>query len=262
MLLKRKASGKNLVSAEACRVQGAVGTTRTALGGLVFAALGLIACGRTPDLSPAPAAPLLPVIDAATPEPIVDARVELAEEVAPDVAPDAPLDLPPDLGPDLPRETKPEAPAERPPVEAGPVCYPQPETCNGIDDDCDGKVDQGLPAIPCPNGGERYCVAGKYSECPRRCEVCVPGSERECFTSFCTFWGTQACASDGRSFGACREAMPPAGCKGVADKQMKSPELEQCCLDQGLCCRDDFDLDHDGDTNEMLGRCDTVLCGP
>ena len=90
----------------------------------------------------------------------------------------------------------------------------------------------------------------------------MPGSQRECFTSFCTFWGTQACTSDGRSFGPCKETRPPAGCQRIADKSMKSAELEQCCLDEGLCCLDEFDLDHDGDRTEMLGRCDSVTCGP
>src|SRR5262249_50251711 len=139
---------------------------------------------------------------------VKDAAVDLVAEVAPERPPDVPPDLPPDLPPevkpevmpDLPREVAPEAPAERPPVEAGPVCIPQPETCNGVDDNCDGRVDEDQPAIPCPNGGSRYCVSGRYSECPRRCEVCIPGSQRECFTSFCLFWGTQTCASDGRSF--------------------------------------------------------------
>ena len=68
--------------------------------------------------------------------------------------------------------------------EAPPACQPQPETCNGVDDDCDGTVDEDLPAIPCPNGGGRYCVAGRYSDCPRRCDVCVPGSKRACLTSY------------------------------------------------------------------------------
>ncbi len=142
------------------------------------------------------------------------------------------------------------------------MCHPQPETCNGVDDDCNGKVDDGLPAIPCPNGGERYCVSGSYSACPRRCEVCVPGSERECFTSFCTFWGTQSCASDGRSFGPCKESTVPAECKAITDQDKHSPELETCCIAQGLCCLDEFDLDNDGDRTEMLGRCDSVTCGP
>jgi hypothetical protein len=235
---------------------------------------GLAACGRSGlDLAAAPSPPA----DASR---TTDGRIDQAAELGPDAEADqaddapaeAPLDLAAERAPDLPLERGVEAPdaaaeagarvdaAPRP--DAGPACQPTPETCNGRDDDCDGNVDQELPPIPCPDGGERYCVSGRYSECPRRCEVCVPGSHRECFTSFCTFWGTQACASDGRSFGACREGHPPDACADVAAQSKKSPELERCCLDTGHCCVDEFDLDHDGDRAEMLGRCEAVMCTP
>jgi hypothetical protein len=217
--------------------------------------LVLAACGRT-ELNPGPPV-RLPVVDAAPGEVVLDAAPDLSREASVE----APLDTAPDLAPDAPDEVAPPPPPP-PPVDAGPTCQPKPETCNGVDDDCNGKVDDGLPPIPCPNGGERYCVSGAYSACPRRCEVCVPGSERECFTTFCTFWGTQSCTSDGRSFGPCKESKVPAECKSVADASKRSPELEKCCLAQGLCCVDEFDLDGDGDRTEMLGRCDSVTCGP
>jgi hypothetical protein len=215
---------------------------------VLASSLTLVACGRSQlNLAPAPRAAV--VSDAA-----------VAMDHAPDLAPDVPVDAPPDARSDLPRE---QAPSPPPPAhDAGPVCHPQPETCNGVDDDCNGLVDDGLPPIPCPSGGERYCVSGAYSECPRRCEVCVPGSERECFTTFCSFWGTEACASDGRSFGSCKEAIPPADCQAVTDQGNKTSDLEKCCIAQGLCCLDEFDLNGNGDTKEMLGRCDSVTCGP
>jgi hypothetical protein len=138
-------------------------------------------------------------------------------------------------------------------------CVPSEEICNGIDDDCDGEVDE-VPAVPCPEGGYRYCVAGKLSDCPRRCEACMPGSERVCFLSYCKYWGVQTCTADGRSFGRCREADPPPECAKIAADQKYSRQLEQCCLDNGYCCVDEFDLDADGDRTEMLGRCDEVRC--
>src|SRR5678816_1836023 len=45
-----------------------------------------------------------------------------------------------------------------------------------------------LAPIPCPGGGSRYCVAGRWSACPERCDVCVPGSQRVCFMSYCLYW--------------------------------------------------------------------------
>lgn len=145
------------------------------------------------------------------------------------------------------------------PVTNPPQCTPSTETCNGRDDDCNGAVDD-LPAQACPGGGFRFCVAGRLSECPRRCDVCVAGSVRICQNSFCSFWGEQECAGDGQGFGNCREAEPPPECAATARKFEDSRELEQCCVDNGYCCLDQFDLDGDGDRREMLGACGDVLC--
>lgn len=140
-----------------------------------------------------------------------------------------------------------------------PRCEPSPEDCNGRDDDCNGAVDD-LPAQACPGGGSRFCVAGRLSECPKRCEVCVPGSVRICQNPFCTFWGEQECAADGQGFGNCREADPPPECAGIAKKHQQSRELEECCIDNGYCCLDEHDLDRDGNRHEMLGACGDIAC--
>ena len=145
------------------------------------------------------------------------------------------------------------------PVTDPPTCQPSPETCNGRDDDCNGAVDD-LPAQKCPGGGFQFCVAGRLSACPRRCDVCVPGGVRVCENSFCSFWGEQECAADGQGFGNCREAMPPPECADVAKKNKNSKELEQCCVDNGYCCLDEHDLDGDGDRREMLGECGDIAC--
>jgi hypothetical protein len=237
-----------------CRVQQAVSGLPSTL--LVVALLGA-GCGRSPlfQREPRPTGGL----DAAV---LLDAPADLASDPVEEPRPELPPDLPPDLTPDLPPDLAPDLPADTVVTERPPACQPQAEVCNGRDDDCDGQTDEDLPAIPCPDGGNRYCVGGRYSECPRRCEVCVPGSRRICFVSFCTYWGSQACAADGRSFGACRESTAPQSCDQVVRDKKKSPELEQCCLDSGFCCLDEFDLDHDGDRTEMLGRCAAVECTP
>jgi Protein metal binding site. len=140
-------------------------------------------------------------------------------------------------------------------------CAPGGEICNGIDDDCDGVVDNDIAPIPCPGGGFRYCVAGQMSSCPTRCPVCVPGGQRVCFISYCSFWGLQTCASDGQSWGYCVEQRPvPSACASVAGDKKHSPATEQCCIDNGFCCLDEFDLNHNGDTTDLLGRCGDVLC--
>jgi len=138
-------------------------------------------------------------------------------------------------------------------------CVAVPEECNGRDDDCDGAIDN-LPAEACPGGGFRFCVAGRLSVCPRRCDVCVPGSVRVCENSFCSFWGEQECAADGQGFGNCREAVPPPECAATAKKFESSRQLEQCCLDNGYCCLDEHDLNGNGNRREMLGACGDVTC--
>jgi hypothetical protein len=154
--------------------------------------------------------------------------------------------------------------AREPPLPSStapaPRCSPMPEACNGIDDDCNGKVDDGIAPVACSGGGSRYCVAGRLSACPTRCDACVPDSERVCFHSYCTYWAVEACTADGKSFGICRERHVPAECTDIANRHQDSLELEQCCIDNGYCCHDEFDLDHDGNRNEMLGTCDEVSC--
>jgi len=52
-------------------------------------------------------------------------------------------------------------------------CVPAPETCNGIDDDCDGNVDDATPgATLCPNGG--LCVNGQCGGSPVQCSPNIP----------------------------------------------------------------------------------------
>jgi len=212
---------------------------------------GLVACARTGldpwDLDPSVDDQVTGGTGGSSPEPLPDASTA---GMPADAAADSPT--PPDaMDPTVPPD--PDDPDEPPP------CMPVAETCNGRDDDCNGQVDE-LPGEPCPGGGFRYCVAGRFSECPRSCEVCVPGSVRICQNSYCTFWGEQECAADGQSFGPCRESHPPPRCAGIARREHASPELEQCCIDDGYCCLDQHDLDHDGNRREMLGACDGVRC--
>jgi hypothetical protein len=117
-----------------------------------------------------------------------------------------------------------------------------------------------MPPVPCPGGGSKYCVAGHYSECPKRCSVCVPGSSRVCFITYCKSWGTQTCTADGLSFGYCQEQNPPSQCQSLDGDAKPTPALEQCCIDSGRCCQDLFDLNHNGDTSDLIGNCTGTSC--
>jgi len=103
-------------------------------------------------------------------------------------------------------------------------------------------------------------VAGHYSQCPKRCAACVPGSTRVCFITYCKAWGAQTCAADGLSFGVCEESSPPDQCAPAADGDKATPALEQCCIDSGHCCQDLFDLNGNGDTSDMVGNCSGTTC--
>jgi hypothetical protein len=118
------------------------------------------------------------------------------------------------------------------------------------------------PPIPCPGGDFQYCVAGEYSACPQRCGLCIPGSEQVCFISYCHNWGIQTCTADGLAFGYCQEQSPPSACESIADNDKASAALEQCCIDNGYCCDDQFDLNGNGTTGEPIGQCSGVTCTP
>jgi hypothetical protein len=173
----------------------------------------------------------------------LDLPDDLGFPVAEDASPDAAA---PDEGPDAP----PEAEAAPPAVDA----TPPPATASSVDPCAN------MPPIPCPGGGYEYCVAGHYSECPKRCAACVPGSTRVCFLTYCKSWGVQTCAADGLSFGVCEETSPPSQCASTAEGSQSSPALEQCCIDSGNCCQDLYDLNGDGDTSDQVGNCSGTTC--
>jgi len=58
-------------------------------------------------------------------------------------------------------------------VDAGPVCVPAPESCNGRDDDCNGVIDDGVAGTSCGVGACRRTVAGCTGGVAT---VCVPGT--------------------------------------------------------------------------------------
>ena len=212
--------------------------------------LGIPSCART-DLNPgdvetgASLDPHSVDPDAAPPDP--DAQIPEPDAQIPE--PDA----------DEPDADEPDA--DEPDADEPDACEPTgAETCNGVDDDCNGQIDD-LAAVACADGGFSYCVRGAMSECPRECQTCMPGSETVCFVSYCYFWGVQTCAGDGKSLSGCIEEPPPSACADIARDHQRSRQLEQCCIDQGHCCKDDFDLDRDGDTRDYVGTCSEVICG-
>jgi hypothetical protein len=136
--------------------------------------------------------------------------------------------------------------------DSNPEIYPGArEVCNGLDDNCDGLIDEDL-VQDCEDFGRQICIDGEWTEC-MTCTVCIPGSWRYCDTpSYCS-WGRQTCNDAGDGWGPCDETSAPSSCTGSAYDQ-------ECCLAAGYCCQDYFDFDGDGDWDESLGACEDVNC--
>ncbi len=59
-----------------------------------------------------------------------------------------------------------------------PDAEPVDEVCNGVDDDCDGETDEGLPAEPCDTGEPGRCGPGQ-AVCVDGGKVCMPDAGPE-----------------------------------------------------------------------------------
>lgn len=53
------------------------------------------------------------------------------------------------------------------------IVFPQAETCNGLDDNCDGNVDEGGVCLPCVNGTTQPCSTGLPGICQFGTQTCV-----------------------------------------------------------------------------------------
>jgi hypothetical protein len=138
------------------------------------------------------------------------------------------------------------------------------EICNGADDDCNGKIDDGLVEDCGTSGtctaGTRHCSEGVWGECeplvapsPEVCGggdedcdgtidedcECVPGDTRDCGTDVgaCEF-GSQTCSSDG-TWGACTGETGPSAeiCDGVDNDcdGMVDGMTRTCGTNTGTC---------------------------
>ena len=197
---------------------------------------------------------LFAACDAATPqpsfEPEVDGGVDAAAPV--DVPPSvdrapvdaaAPVDRPAadvagDLG-DASNRYDVTPASDAPTCDAGGACAPRPDGCaaremcnDGLDNNCDGRVDETCPCIP---------------GAVQRCSLAPPGRRG---VGTCSD-GNQTCVGTGEfgTWSACAGAISPAGetCDG-ADNDCDG------CPDNGLCCRPPGTCPSAGDPRVPTGR--------
>ena len=140
----------------------------------------------------------------------------------------------------------------------GNPCEPETETCDGVDNDCDGTVDDGSGLLLCPNGGS--CVNGACVQLP--CSSpnggCPPG---------------QACDANGNCVpGGCVPWAESCNgidddCDGVVDNDT-DPNVPLCSNDgvctNGQCSWLPCNTDADCPVGQLCtnGACTAVGCQP
>ena len=100
------------------------------------------------------------------------------------------------------------------------ACAPNPEVCDGVDNDCDGEDDEGLPGCACAPLLQVPCYDGP------------PGTEG---VGLCD-GGMKICAVDGSGFGPCvgQVTPQPEVCPGGEDEDCNG-EVDDCCGPGGCC---------------------------
>lgn len=134
-----------------------------------------------------------------------------------------------------------------------PVCtpgVPTQETCNGLDDDCDGQIDEALGTISCGKGSCAQQVPACVDGTPQTCspksgtgEVCN-GIDDDCDGAVDEDLGNISC---GR--GICQR-LTPACINGKTAQCIPGPAINETC--------NSVDDDCDGEVDEGLG---TITCG-
>ncbi len=160
------------------------------------------------------------------------------------------------------------------------VCVPDglPDLCDGLDNDCDGRIDEGpdgaspVPPGPCATGDAGICAAGS-PQCLNGAIVCVPNTDPQAEICDGLDNNCDGTIDEGlvNSCGLCGEEPVEAcngiddDCDGVIDDDAVCPGLQVCfagecrdpcegneCIQGGQYCNAELNL--------CLAPCDGVEC--
>ncbi len=125
-------------------------------------------------------------------------------------------------------------------MECTAVAQPQPEQCNGIDDDCNGQIDEGNPGggASCNTGLLGVCATGTSTcqngtpQCVQTvqagAEVCGDGLDNDCDGTVDNGCGGGTCAHDKCQAGAALQS----SCDSC---------VQQICAGDPFCCTNQWD---------------------
>ena len=113
-----------------------------------------------------------------------------------------------------------------------PNVTPSSESCNGIDDDCDGSVDESLTrscSTACGKGTER-CTTGRWHSCnaPRPSTDVCDGKDNDCDGKVDNLRGTSNPLKSGCYQGRCRGSRTCTSGKWDTCKPTAPPKAEEC----------------------------------
>ncbi len=150
-------------------------------------------------------------------------------------------------------------------VDCGGACT-VPETCNGVDDDCDGSTDEDLGTLTCGIGACQVTVPSCLGGASQACVPGVPAAQEACdgqLDDDCDGVVDDGCACVNGATQGCYTGSGATQNQGLCHSGTQTCALGQwgACIGQvtpsAEAC-DSADNDCDGQTDEELG---SVVCG-